>query len=377
VDALAPREDNTQTTKQIQAVTAAAAGLGSLRRILFIFILVGLCAKLLRTSKLKSQPFGLLFILAHNLVCSCPLFLQFLQQVGVRALAFAGRGRLGVRVDWWLGVRLDWWFIWIRLNWRATVRLSIRGGVVGAPEAKVDCPGGVSLASGGELPKKNFQRAFLCLGIDCYWDILHHFGCYKFCPGFREGDDFTPIIECGTQQVDKFLLSPKGAIGRELILGGSYREIIMIRRRYSKYLSLGSEDIRMVSQSEYFPKHSSAKYPTWSVTTTRKNFLARDFPLPEGATADRWLWAGEPACARTCVSRSPFVMASCRAWFAASALSVEKGFCLPVAVGLGGRGITTTSSSVGSGVGFASPHRSRIHGGIRPFCDKMFPRYLG
>jgi hypothetical protein len=48
-------------------------------------------------------------------------------------------------------------------------------------------------------------------------------------------------------------------------------------------------------------------------------------------------------------------MASCRAWFAASALSVEKGFCLPVAVGLGGRGITTTSSSVGSGVGFASP----------------------
>jgi hypothetical protein len=287
------------------------------------------------------------------------------------------RCRLGVRLDWWgAGRRLGG--IWIRLNWRAAavvVRFSIRGGVVDAPEAKVDGPGGVSLASGGELPKKNFQRAFPSLRIYCDGDILYHFRCYKFRPGFRKGDDFTPIVECGTQQVDEFLLSPKGAIRRELVLGGSYREITMIRRRYRKYLSLASEDIRMVSQSEYFPKHSSAKYPTWRVTTTRKNFFARVFPLPEGATADRWLWAGEPACARTCLSRSPFVIAICRAWFTTSALSDEKGFFLPVAVGLGGRGISNTSSSVG--VGFASPHRSWIHDGIQPFYDKTFPRYLG
>ena len=44
---------------------------------------------------------------------------------------------------------------------------------------------------------------------------------------------------------------------------GKQREIIMIRRRYCKYLSLGSEDIQIVSQSEYLSKHSSAKYPTW------------------------------------------------------------------------------------------------------------------
>jgi hypothetical protein len=25
----------------------------------------------------------------------------------------------------------------------------------------------------------------------------------------------------------------------------------------------------------------------------------------------------------------------------------------------------------------ACPHRSWIHGGIQPFYDKMFPRYLG
>jgi hypothetical protein len=156
----------------------------------------------------------------------------------------------------------------------------------------------------------------------------------------------------------------------------------MIRRRYRKYLSLASEDIRMVSQSEYFPKHSSAKYPTWRVTTTRKNFFARVFPLPEGATADRWLWAGEPACARTCLSRSPFVIAICRAWFTTSALSDEKGFFLPVAVGLGGVVSPTPCLPLVSDLQVRNadrrcPHRSWIHDGIQPFYDKTFPRYLG
>ena len=89
---------------------------------------------------------------------------------------------------------------------------------------------------------------------------------------------------------------------------------------------------------------SSAKYPTWSVTTTRKNFLARVFPLPDGATG----YSRPLAVSRRASMRSHLlvpVIASCRAWFTASVLRVENGFFLPVAVGLGGRGISSSVCS--------------------------------
>ena len=161
-----------------------------------------------------------------------------------------------------------------------------------------------------------------------------------YAEGFVRTINFSPIIEGGTQQVDEFLLSAECAIGRELILGSSYREII---RRYCKYLSLGSEDI---------PIALVGQIPHVECDHDPKELLCRGFPLA-GGSHSRPLAVSRRASMR--LSRSPLVIASCRAWFTASALRVENGFFLPGGVGLGGRGISSTSSSVWSGVGFASP----------------------
>jgi hypothetical protein len=46
---------------------------------------------------------------------------------------------------------------------------------VTASETKMNGPDRVVLTSGGELSKKNFQRAFPSIGIDCRWNVLLDF----------------------------------------------------------------------------------------------------------------------------------------------------------------------------------------------------------